>query len=94
MFTRNEKYGQALHLQYGSTPNTVVRAVANKTSIAKNIVSFFKSRRKANEITAETNCLDMTMDQAFINRAVLQELRNTDAAANENGAAHLQEEIA
>ena len=94
MFTRNEKYGQALHLQYGSTPNTVAKAVTSKTSIVESIRSLFNQRRNAIEVTEQNNCLDMAMDQTFIDRAVLQELRNTESAANENGAARLHKEIA
>ncbi|OUR79216.1 hypothetical protein A9Q83_05130 [Alphaproteobacteria bacterium 46_93_T64] len=94
MFTRNEKYGQALHLQYGNTTQAPMKKAAVKGSLVSNIISLFSITGEKPVLNEQNTPLEMTMDKTFIGQAVLHELRNTEAAANENGAARLHEEIA
>jgi hypothetical protein len=94
MFSRNEKYGQALHLQYGFEANTHSAAKIKRAGFFSSLVSYFTAAKSAPSQTQTTNQLELDLDKAFITQAVHNELRNTDAAANENGPALRHKDIA
>ena len=81
MFSRNEKYGQALHLQYGFDTKATPRATAPKTGLISKLRAWFTPMDHA----ANKNLpIEVTLDKNSIEQAVQMELRNTESAANEN----------
>lgn len=84
MFNRNEKYGQALHLQYGFDGNTSCRTTTSNTGFLKKLKSVFSLSNASNEIETLNNSVEVALDKTTIEQAIQAELRNTDAAANEN----------
>ncbi len=94
MFSRNEKYGQALHLQYGFDANTQSVAKVKRAGFLSSLVSYFTAAKSAPAQTQTTDQLELDLDKAFISQAVHSELRNTEAAANENGPALRHKDIA
>ncbi len=96
MFSRNEKYGQALHLDYGYNIDKSASAPRAKDGLWSVITSFFTTTPKGQETSTPSNTqTEFDLNRTFIDQAVQQELRNPDAAANENGPALIRrEEIA
>ena len=92
MFSRNEKYGQALHLDYGYNIAKSVTAPRAEGGLWSMITSFFTTP-KGQETTAPSNAqMEFDLNRSFIDQAVQRELRNSDAAANENGPALIRHE--
>lgn len=92
MFSRNEKYGQALHLVYGfDRPAQKPVQNSNKGFVAA-VKAFFSNTEKAHQDVTATTMIDM--DRSTIEQAVQSELRNTDAAANENQLEMIKGKIA
>ena len=94
MFSRNEKYGQALHLQYGYEAFYTAPVTAPRKGFFASLISFLTSSNVNDTQTQNNDQLELALDKAFINHAVQNELRNTDTAANENGPAIRHAEIA
>lgn len=94
MFSRNEKYGQALHLQYGFETFYKAPAKAPKKGFFASLISVLTSSNGNDTQTRNNDQLELALDKAFINQAVQNELRNTDTAANENGPALRHKETA
>ncbi len=94
MFSRNEKYGQALHLAYGfDTPAQKPVQNSNKGFVAA-VKAFFSNTEKSHQDVTATTMIEMDMDRSTIEQAVQSELRNTDAAANENQLEMIKGKIA
>ncbi|WP_148301789.1 hypothetical protein [Sneathiella glossodoripedis] len=94
MFSRNEKYGKALHLAYGFEANKPSPVQRKRPGFFKSLRSFFTSSDTTVQGTHSADQLELDLDKAFISQAVQKELRNTDAAANENGQALGRKDIA
>ena len=95
MFSRNEKYGQALHLDYGFNIKKSVTASSAKGGLWSMITSFFATPKGQETSASSHNQMEFDLDRECIDQAVRQELRNPEAAANENGPALIRhEEIA
>jgi len=95
MFSRNEKYGQALHLDYGYNIEKSVMAPVAKDGLWSMITSFFTTPKGQETSASSQNQMEFDLNREYIDQAVQQELRNPEAAANENGPALIRhEEIA
>jgi len=94
MFSRNEKYGQALHLQYGSKATARKSQMVRASSLLARVASYVVSATNVTAAGSQTMPSDTPFDKDFINLAVQCELRNTAAAANENRPAVQTMEIA
>ncbi|GLQ06017.1 hypothetical protein [Sneathiella chinensis] len=83
MFSRNEKYGQALHLPYGfDIPAS--KSVKGTDGLFAKIRSFFTAGMNVNHVADLTPVVEVDLDRNVIEQAILTELRNTESAANEN----------
>ena len=94
MFSRNEKYGQALHLQYGSKAAAQKSRMDVVPSVLARLTSYIVSAKNVTAAGSQTMPFETPLDEDFINQAVQCELRNTAAAANENRPAAQTMEIA
>ncbi|WP_169568462.1 hypothetical protein [Sneathiella limimaris] len=94
MFSRNEKYGQALHLQYGFDAMQAATAPKSNKGFFSKLADLFVT--KSANVTSGTKDAQMefAFDKDFIEQAVQSELRNTNSAANENNLPYRHEESA
>ncbi len=84
MFSRNEKYGQALHLQYGFGMEAQKPVQQSENSILAKLKAVFQSTDVTDLQTTAPTEIEIDLGRTSIEQAVQAELRNTDAAANEN----------
>jgi hypothetical protein len=84
MFSRNEKYGQALHLPYGFETAKVSKKSTTKNTWLMKLVSFFSAASETEAFAGYYSKLEMKLDKDFLASAISSELKNRDAAANEN----------
>ncbi|WP_415235876.1 hypothetical protein [Sneathiella sp.] len=84
MFSRNEKYGQALHLQYGFDFVAQDSQAKTKSGFWAMLKTFFHMNNSAETTQPSTGNVEVDLDRTTIEQAVKSELRNIDAAANEN----------
>lgn len=94
MFSQNEKYGQALHLQYGFNTPAQMPVRAPKKNVLDMFKSAFLSKNSAEQTSFTNTTTEISLDKQTIEQAVIMELRNTDAAANENRLEIINDKIA
>jgi len=95
MFSRNEKYGNALHLPYGFEANQPRKATAEtKSHFFTKLMSVFLPASEAQSIVDLNQQLEMDLDRSFVDRAITSELRNHESAANQNEGLVTDEKIA
>jgi len=84
MFSRNEKYGNALHLPYGSNVE-VIKPVKNKDGgFLATLRAFFTTTNSTHQDPLAQPIVEIDLDRSAIEQAVTMELRNENSAANEN----------
>ena len=84
MFSRNEKYGHALHLQYGHGHNVTCQTMPAKTGILAKLKMALSDLTVSNEIENLNDVIELDLDRTTIEQAIQSELRNHESAANEN----------
>ncbi len=84
MFSRNEKYGHALHLAYGYEQKAPYRSTSTKTGLLTKLKAFLIAPDVSQEIANLNSTIEIALDKTSIEQAVNMELRNTESAANEN----------
>lgn len=84
MFSQNEKYGHALHLQFGYGQNVTCQTMPVKTGFLAKLKTILSNMSMSNEIENLNDAIEIDLDRTTIEQAVLSELRNTESAANEN----------
>lgn len=84
MFSRNEKYGHALHLQYGNGHNVACHIMPVTTGFLAKLKMVLSDMTVSTEIENLNDAIEIDLDRTTIEQAVLSELRNTESAANEN----------
>lgn len=97
MFSRNEKYGNALHLPYGfeaNKPQKPETAKETNTHFFKTLMSFFLPASDAQSLIDLNHQLEMDFDRNFVGQAITSELRNHESAANQNEGLAPDEKIA
>ncbi len=97
MFSRNEKYGNALHLPYGFEavkPHHMNTKAETKTDFFTKLMSFFLPASEAQSIVDLNQQLEMDFDRSFVNSAITSDLRNHESAANQNEGVAPDEKIA
>ena len=82
MFARNEKYGQALHLQYGPASS----AGLDDTAVNRHfgVASLLQSLRKSICLTNRENAVEVDLEQGPLGKAVTNGCEITGDAVNEN----------
>lgn len=94
MFSRNEKYGNALHLPYGFEASSTSTNKVDEKGFFQKVKAYFTNLSEIAIPNTEDAQLEFSFDKKFLEQSVSRDLRNTDAAANENGPVVIREEIA
>ncbi len=84
MFSRIEKYGQALHLAYGYEQKAPCRSTNSNIGLMAKIKTFLIAPDASQQIANLNSTIEVALDKSSIEHAVNTELRNTESAANEN----------
>lgn len=84
MFSRNEKYGQALHLVYGQDAAIPGRPAIQGEGIFARLKSVFAPANQHPQGMGMPDTVEVTLDRDTIRQAIDTELRNRDFAANQN----------
>ena len=81
MFSRNEKYGQALHLQYGTSKGGADGVTLNSHFSSK---PFWQRVLRFDEPGKSTNTVDVDLSDAASKQATVCDQIVSNAAVNEN----------
>lgn len=84
MFSRNEKYGNALHLPYGSNVEFIKPVNKNNNGFWATLRELFTKTNSTHQDPLAQPIVEIDLDRSAIEQAVTMELRNENSAANEN----------
>ncbi|MCG8490961.1 MAG: hypothetical protein MI743_05040 [Sneathiellales bacterium] len=84
MFSRNEKYGNALHLPYGSNVKVFKPVNKENNGFWATLREFFNKTNSTHQDPLAQPIVEIDLDRSTIEQAVNMELRNANSAANEN----------
>jgi hypothetical protein len=92
MFARNEKYGHALHLQYGSTPGCAADAMGQNLHFG--VTSFLRSMLARARSAEMTDTVEVSLEHNAAKMAKAHNQVFAGNATNENQAKQVNGNIA